>query len=83
MVSSLGDLVSHDVFGARLSPVERLARGDDPTQHVVKFVAADADDVRDLWNRWAWPELQFIAPGHLVDQLEDRRQAAHFRVGPN
>src|SRR6056297_252245 len=72
MVSSLSDLLSHYVLGPRLRAVERIARRDDPAQHIVKFVAADADDVRDLRNRRARPELQFVAPRHLVHKLEDR-----------
>jgi hypothetical protein len=39
------------------------------------------DDLGDLRDWRAWPELKLVAPGHLVDGLEDRRQAAHFRVG--
>jgi hypothetical protein len=55
-------------------------RRDYPAKHVVQFFAADLEDLADFGNWRAWPELKLIAPGHLVNGLEDWRCTPHFRV---
>jgi hypothetical protein len=72
MFSSLGDRRGEYAFGAGLDPGEGVARGNDPAQHVVQLLAAKAHDLRNLRNGGAWPELELVPPGHLIDQLEDR-----------
>src|SRR6056297_1902211 len=70
IVSSLSDRFRHGLFGTGLGPCEGVFGRDDAAQHVVKLVAADPDDLGNLRDRRARPELQLVAPGHLVDHLE-------------
>src|SRR6056297_2531054 len=55
---------SHERIGPLLGPAQSVLRGRDPAQHVVKFFTADPDDIADLGDGRARPELKLVAPGH-------------------